>query len=82
MRAINSYGLIEGCAQWLIQAFFVPLALNESVRLEFLKFGGIVSITRLLELHPSSRGVAAAVLKVADSILDDPNIKIEIKKKV
>ena len=82
MRAINIFGLNEGCAQWLIQAFVVPLALNETVRVEFLNLGGIVSITRLLELHPSSRDVAAAILKVMNPLLDDPNIRIEIKKKV
>ena len=81
MRAINTYGLNEGCAQWLLQAFHVPLALNEIVRIEFLNLGGLVSFTRVLELHTSSRDVAAAVLKVTNSLLDDPRVKIEIKKK-
>jgi hypothetical protein len=81
-RAINSYGLNEGCAHWLMRAFAVPLNLNQGVRHEFLNLGGLISTSRLLELHPSSRDVAAAVLKVADHLLDDQNVKIEIKKKV
>ena len=69
-------------AQWLMQAFVTPLALNNSVRLEFLNLGGIMSLTRLLELHPNSRNVAAAALNVANTLMDDPLIKIEVKKKV
>jgi hypothetical protein len=82
MRAMNIFGLNEGCAQWCMQAFVTPLALNSSVRLEFLNLGGIISLTRLLELHPNSRNVAAAALNVANTLMDDPLIKIEVKKKV
>ncbi len=82
LRAINSYGLYEGCAHWLIRACVVPLALNHTVRVEFLNLGGIVSVARLLELHTSSRDLAAAVLKATDHLLDHPQLKIEIKKKV
>jgi len=82
LRSINTYGYNEGCAQWLLQAFYIPLALNEIVRIEFLNFGGLITFTRLLELHPSSRDVAAAMLKITDSLLDDPRLKVEIKKKV
>ncbi len=65
-----------------MRALVVPLALNQSIRLEFMKLGGIISMSRLLELHCSSRDVAAAILKATDRLLDDPIIKIEIKKKV
>jgi hypothetical protein len=82
LRAINSYGLYEGCAHWLIRACVVPLALSHVVRVEFLNLGGIISVARLLELHTSSRDLAAAVLKATDHLLDHPQLKIEIKKKV
>jgi hypothetical protein len=82
MRGINAYGLHGACAQWLMQAFYIPLALNEAVRLEFMNLGGLASVTRLLELHPSHRDLAAAILKVVDSLLDDAHLKTEIKKKV
>ncbi len=82
LRAINSYGLYEGCAHWLIRACVVPLALSHVVRVEFLNLGGIISVARLLELHTSSRDLAAAVLKTTDHLLDHPQLKIEIKKKV
>jgi hypothetical protein len=81
-RAINSYGVNEGCAHWLMRALSVPLGLSQIVRVEFLNLGGLISTSRLLELHPSSRDVAAAVVKCADNLLDDPSVKIEIKKKV
>ena len=82
MRATNIFGLNEGCAQWLMQAFVTPLALNNVVRLEFINLGGIITLTRLLELHPSSCIVSVAALNVANTLLDDPLIKIEVKKKV
>jgi hypothetical protein len=82
MRTINVFGLNEGCAQWLIRALGVPLAFNRDVRLEFMNLGGIISMSRLLELHSSSRDVASAILKATDRLLDDPHLKIEIKKKV
>ena len=72
----------DGCAHWLMRALVVPFGLSQVVRVEFLNLGGLISTSRLLEIHPSSRDVAAAVLKCADNLLDDPNVKIEIKKKV
>jgi hypothetical protein len=39
-------------------------------------------LARLLELHPNSRNVAAAALNVANTLMDDPIIKIKVRKMV